>query len=151
MAGTPPHDQQLRRVVLMISESANVPEMAVSGRPRSEGSASPLTARRYEIGCWLVIEAQGEVDLVTVPQLGELVDGVSSHIVFDLSGVTFMDARGLGLLATTRASLNGAHGSVRVAGPTAQTRRLLALTALDQHIDVYDSLGDALSGHASCS
>ena len=135
----------------MIPESPNPLDRAVMHGPGSQGSAPPLTARRYEVGCWLVIEAQGEVDLVTAPLLGELVDGVWSHIVFDLSGVTFMDARGLGLLAVTRASLNGAHGTVRVAGPTPQTRKLLALTALDQHVDVYDSLGEALSGHAACS
>ncbi|HET6653902.1 MAG TPA: STAS domain-containing protein [Nocardioides sp.] len=110
-----------------------------------------MTARRYEVGRWLVIEAQGEIDLMTAPLLSRLVDGVSSHLVFDLSRVTFIDARGLGLLAVTRAKLNGAHGSMSVAGPTPQTRKLLALTGLDRVVEVYDSLGEALWGHASCS
>lgn len=108
-----------------------------------------LVARRYEVGCWLVVEADGEVDLVTAPLLGDLVDD-SSHIIFDLGRVTFIDARGLGLLVSTRSSLTGSHGAVRVAGPSPQARKLLALTALDQHVGVFDSLDEAVSGHASC-
>lgn len=73
-----------------------------------------LVARRYEVGCWLVVEADGEVDL------------------------------------STRSSLTGSHGAVRVAGPSPQARKLLALTALDQHVGVFDSLDEAVSGHASC-
>lgn len=135
----------------MIRQASNPLDMVVSACPLPEAPAPLMTARRYEVGRWLVIEAQGEIDLLTAPQLRELVDGVSSHVVFDLSQVTFIDACGLGVLAATRAKLNGAHGSMSVAGPTPQTRKLLALTGLDRVVEVYDSLGEALWGHASCS
>ena len=90
------------------------------------------------------------MDIATVPQLRRALDGDSSHVVFDLRRVTFIDAIGLGFLADTRRNLCRAHGCVRVAGPSGQARKLLALTALDHHLAVFESLGEAFAGHDPC-
>lgn len=123
---------------------------SVSYGPGPDGWPPALVARSYRSGCWLVIEADGELDIVTVPLLGPLLRGDTAHVVFDLRRVTFIDARGLGLLAATRNNLGNAHGAVRVAGPSPHTRKLLALTALDKQVAVFGSLDEALAGHASC-
>lgn len=133
----------------MNSDRPNLP-VEHMGMPGWEGSAQGLVARRYRFGCWLVIEADGEVDIDGVPLLNSLLDSDSTHMVFDLHRVTFIDAGGLGLLAGTHRRVSRAHGAVRVARPSPRTRKVLTLTALDQHIVAYESLGQAFTGHASC-
>ena len=118
--------------------------------PGQDGPKRSLVASGYRFGCWLVIEPAGEVDLAGVPLLRRLLDWDCSHVVFDLGRVTFIDAYGLGFLAQTHHRVSRAHGAVRVARPSPQTLRLLTLTALDQHLEVFESLGEAFAGHGSC-
>jgi anti-anti-sigma factor len=48
-----------------------------------------------------LIQLRGELDIATAPRVGELLDGLGSaesgvrHVVIDLRGLTFMDARGV--------------------------------------------------------
>jgi anti-sigma B factor antagonist len=109
-----------------------------------------LAARRYRLGCWLVIEPDGEVDMEALPLLQGLLYGNLSHLLFDLRRVTFMDASGLGVIAASRRNQGQAHGAVRVAGPTRQVRKLFEITSLDRAVPVFDSLAEASSGHVSC-
>lgn len=134
----------------MTTVQPNLPVDLVSD-VASLGSPMPtLHACRYRSGCWLVLELEGALDVVTVPLLRPLLeDNDSSHVVFDLSGVNFIDAAGLGVLAETRQRVGRAHGAVRVAGPSQQTRKLLKLTALDQRIEIFSSLTEATAGHPS--
>ena len=118
--------------------------------PRPDGTAPTMVASAYRFGCWLIIEADGEVDIAGVPLLRRLLDDDSSHVVFDLRRVTFIDACGLGLLAKTQQRVSRAHGAVRVACPSQQARKLLKLTTLDQHITVVESLSQAFAGHDWC-
>lgn len=134
------------------------PSCAAGLRPSSGTRALPapvrlpaLVARGYRSGCWLVIEAAGEVDVEAVPQLHRLLAGDLSHVVFDLRRVSFIDASGLGVLAECRRHLGRGHGSVRVAGPSPQVRRLLAMTSIDRAVTVFESFDEAIAGHAWCS
>ena len=134
----------------MNSDLANLPVESTIDAPSCDNSGQTVAARRYRFGCWLVIEAEGEVDMACVPRLRRLLESDSSHVVFDLSRVTFIDASGLGFLAETQHRVSQAHGAVRVAGPSQQTRKLLTLTTLDEHIAVFESLDQAFTGHGPC-
>ena len=54
----------------------------------------------------------------------------------DLSGVTFMDSAGLGMLVGVRKAATDAGMALRLAGTSQCVRRLLEITALDGHFGV---------------
>jgi anti-sigma B factor antagonist len=93
---------------------------------------------------WLLVS--GEVDMATAPLLEHAVRDAErarpDRLTIDLSGVGFLDVSGLRvlLLAARRAREDGRR--VVLARPTRMIRRLLALTAIDQSVEVlkeYDS------------
>jgi anti-sigma B factor antagonist len=134
----------------MTTVQPNLPVESVSDVPGLGGPPPTLNARRFRSGCWLVFEIEGALDVVGAPLLRPLLENDdSSHVVIDLSRVDSIDAAGLGVLAETRERCGRAHGAVRVAGPSQQTRKLLKLTALDKHIEILASLSEAVAGHHS--
>jgi anti-anti-sigma factor len=108
-------------------------------------------ARRYQCGCWRVIEADGELDIQAVPLLRALLAGEPAHVVFDLRRVTFMDASVLGVLAASRCrSHSQVHPAVRVAEPAGQVGRVLEITGLSRALTIFSSFDRAFAGHDSC-
>ena len=77
--------------------------------------------------------------------LPELLGSNDAHVVFDLHGVTFMDACGLGVLVDTqrRAALGG--GRVCLVAPSVPARKLLTLAGSDHVFPTFDSLEAAVS------
>ena len=94
---------------------------------------------------WSVLAAAGEVDTASATALRSLLAAAGPNVVVDLREVTFMDASGLGVLATSGHVARMRGGAVRLVGPTHQIRRILALTLLDQVLPVYDDLQEALT------
>lgn len=102
----------------------------------------------------LVVEAAGEIDLASVPELraaveravGEL-DGpmtpLAPVLVLDLSRVSFMECRGLGFLIEQRKKLLEHGGELKLilgegngsAGGAAD--KLLRLTSLEEEFSIY--------------
>src|SRR5215212_5144831 len=70
----------------------------------------------------VVVSVAGELDLATVPQLrAYLMHSTASrpaHLVVDLSAVTFLAARGIGVLMDVRDGRNGVHGQLHLTGVT---------------------------------
>ena len=101
-----------------------------------------LSTRGY--GDHAVVSVGGEVDLETATRLGdaalEALRDLSSHLVLDLSGVSFMDSTGLKVLLSLQRSAALAGGSLTVAGATRPVRRILTLTGLDQTLQLVDSV-----------
>lgn len=117
--------------------------------PPAASSASRVlvrgpTIRIYDRAGWSVVQIEGEFDIQSTP-LRHVLDVSGAWIVFDLQHVTFMDARGLSLLAAglRHAYRNG--GSVRIAAAPRQVCRLLTMTQMDQAIPVFSSLRGALA------
>ena len=82
----------------------------------------------------------GEIDLGATEQLRSGVDEALAHgatsIDFDLTGVSFMDSTGLGVLALTSDRTSAIGGSVRVKGANKTILRLLQVSRLDSVIHV---------------
>jgi anti-anti-sigma factor len=74
----------------------------------------------------------GELDLSTTEQVRSAVDaalaGRQQRVVFDLSGLTFMDSSGIALLVRVAQRV----GDVELRTPTPIVRRLIELTGLAQ-------------------
>jgi anti-anti-sigma factor len=97
-----------------------------------------VLTKRPDVGL-AVVTATGEIDLatgdtllneiVTVLALAEVVD-----VVVDLSGVTFLDSSGIGVLVRGRRLADENGKGFRVDGGTAMVREVLQLTGLWQHL-----------------
>ena len=90
----------------------------------------------------IVLRVTGEVDLVTAPVLQRSIDAAIASgrpsIVIDLSGTTFLDARGVGALVAARkqAGRNGSRLIIR--RPPALVRRVLELADQVDRMEIED-------------
>ncbi len=97
-----------------------------------------------------VVTVGGEIDLVTAPELGEVVGGVLERepgvLVVDLRGVDFLSSSGLQVLAGAHRRLD--EGALRVVSTSAVTSRPFTSTGLDEWIGLFTSVDQALAGVA---
>ena len=70
---------------------------------------------------------------------------VTAHVVFELRGVTFIDACGLRTLLECRRIALAAGGCVRLVAPSRQMGRLLTLTGSCTAFSTFHSLLDAVT------
>ncbi len=111
--------------------------------------STPLTieARREsdEAG---VLTLSGEVDVSNVAEVREaalkLVSDDTKRLIVDLSGVTYIDSSGLGMLVGVLKRLRESGGGLAIAGATARVRRLFEITGLEQIFSLYDDMAAAL-------
>lgn len=93
----------------------------------------------------------GEIDLSNAHVLEEQLSAViaDSHVVVDLSRVTFLDSTGLSaiIVAYKRGQLDG-H-SLRLAAAQGPVRRVLEITQLDVVLEHHDDVGDAVEAALS--
>ncbi len=84
----------------------------------------------------ITIAVTGELDLATVDQARDALKGVppDTPVVLDLSGLTFIDSTGLGLIA---AAAHQTAGQLTVI-PDARTRRLLDLTGMTDQLTLLE-------------
>ncbi|MCG5214657.1 STAS domain-containing protein [Streptosporangium sp. KLBMP 9127] len=96
---------------------------------------------------WTVCRVTGDVDIFTGnafrEQLLAVVDRPGCRILIDLSGVTFMDANGLGILVFARRAAISGGGTLRLLAPTVAMRRLLTASGLAGLFTVSLDLADA--------
>jgi anti-sigma B factor antagonist len=93
-----------------------------------------------------VVTVEGELDLETSSQLGEVLDdlaarGIARQLVIDLSPCAFVDSTGLGLLV---AAQRRADAPLDLVVTNPQLLDLLELTALDQLFHVHETRSAAL-------
>lgn len=95
-----------------------------------------------------LVELRGELDLATVGQVADVLEGVAPdasgvrHIVLDLRGLTFMDARGLReLIRQNDYAHQNRHNLAIVRGRKA-IQRLLALTTVEELLVLVDDPED---------
>ena len=115
---------------------------AHAGTARSIASASVSVSVS---GAWTIVAIAGEMDLLVVPLVSELVGADARHLVFELRQVTFIDGRGLDLLLTSQRDALKAGGCVRLVAPSRKVRRLLVLTGSNREFTTYASVDEATS------
>ncbi len=93
-----------------------------------------------------VVRLAGELDLYNAETVRNALAGAAAdgpaRVVIDLSQVEFIDSTALGVLIEARSKL-GTTGLV-LAAPQISTRRALAVSGLDRHLPVHDTVDDAL-------
>lgn len=100
-----------------------------------------------------VLAPSGEVDALTAPQLGRRLLGVveegKTRVVVDLSGVTFIDSSGIGVLLNALRHLRGRSGRLVLVCPTERILRPFQVTGLVDHLRIFSSREEALGGLAA--
>lgn len=95
-----------------------------------------------------VLAVRGELDLASIEVLRSTVGGYigrSSHIVLDLSDMTFCDSTGLGTFVGLHRQSAAAGGRLSLAAPRRRVDDLLKLSGIDRVIPVYATAHQALS------
>jgi anti-sigma B factor antagonist len=96
-----------------------------------------------------VVELRGELDVSTVADLRDWLFAVlgedrTSSIILDLSGLSFMDSTGLGVLVATERRAHQLGGALSLAGPQKIVARALHTTSLDKHFPIFPTVDEAL-------
>jgi anti-sigma B factor antagonist len=67
-----------------------------------------------------------------------------AKVIVDLDGVEAIDSMGLHLLLDAQDDLRAVQGDLKLISGNAVNRKILEITRLDQHLEVFDSVIDAV-------
>jgi anti-sigma B factor antagonist len=70
--------------------------------------------------------------------------GRELHLVVDLTEVTFISSSGLGLLFNSNSRLKSKQKRLVVAGPREEIRRLFAVTRIENHVLICETLDESV-------
>jgi anti-sigma B factor antagonist len=87
-------------------------------------------------------------DLVFGRHVDQLVAAGGRQIVVDLSGVTYIDSAGVGMLVAESQRVAAQGGSMRLAHLTARSHHLLAMLKLKMMFEIYDDVAAAVRSFA---
>jgi anti-sigma B factor antagonist len=102
----------------------------------------PAVIERLEIaekvdGTAHVVSVRGEVDIATAPTLGQILGAVlESHeqVVLDLSGVSFIDSTGIGVLMAAARMADADGGGFAIRDPSQSVLRVLELSGVSERL-----------------
>jgi len=98
-----------------------------------------------------LVALRGELDLLTVSKVAELLDGLElgadgvRHVVLDLRGLTFMDIPGLRELIRQNEYARTNHHNLAVVRGTGEINRLLELTGVEDLLVLVDDPDDLVA------
>jgi anti-sigma B factor antagonist len=67
-----------------------------------------------------------------------------TRVIFDLSGVSFIDSSGVGTIVRCLAKLKKLGGTLRLTGVKGMVEGVLKLTQIDKVIEIYPTVSEAL-------
>lgn len=95
---------------------------------------------------YVLVTVAGDIDLGTAPRLRERLAALTGEVglvVVDLGRVRFIDAAGLGVLATAASAAAAHGGSLRVVTAQPRTRMLFTISGLDEHLGLARTVAEA--------
>ena len=96
-----------------------------------------------------VVQVVGAIDVYTAPQLRERldqeIDAGRHDLVVDLSGVSFMDSTGLGVLVGRLKQIRLNDGSMRLVCAHDRVLKVFVITGLDKVFAIYPTVGEAVA------
>ncbi|MDO5627652.1 MAG: STAS domain-containing protein [Mobilicoccus sp.] len=110
---------------------------------------SELSMTSRDAGAFTLVEADGDIDLISAPVLRasfeRLFRDERIHLVMDLSRVPFIDSTGLGVLVGALRTVKRHGGDIRVVCANPRVLRVFTITGLDQVFTVFDTPDEALA------
>jgi anti-anti-sigma factor len=71
-----------------------------------------------------------------------------SNVIVDLDGSETIDSGGLEALLNAQEALRAMHGDLKIATSNAANRKILEITRLDDQLEVFDTVIDAVKSFA---
>ncbi|MGQ9550494.1 MAG: STAS domain-containing protein [Roseiflexus sp.] len=100
-----------------------------------------------------IVRMEGRLDLLTAADvkrdLATLIADGQQRLIFDLTGVSFVDSLGLGALISGLKAARQAGGDLRIACVNEQVHTLLKLTTLERVLRPYETVEEARTGYTS--
>lgn len=126
------------------------PSMSLTAVPPTHPSKYRLVVATRGSSPIRVVEAAGEVDLLTAQVLADcivacLADGTPPIVVVDLRRVHLLTSAGLTVLAAAAQHAHAQDTSLRLVVTTPPVHRALSATGLDHKLAIYPALEPALT------
>jgi len=102
----------------------------------------------------LVITIDGDLDIVTSPQLDEFLTQAEdrhSRIILDLAAVDFLDTSALAVIVGHWKKLDAEGGMLALAGARYQYTKTLWITGLADRLTLYDTVEAGLAAQAEAA
>jgi anti-sigma B factor antagonist len=94
-----------------------------------------------------IVAPAGEIDVAVAPRLQAVLKGLldegRTRVVVDMSGITFIDSAGLGILVNAYKVARAQGGGIKFAAAVPEVRRLFQITRTDKYLEFYDGLDAA--------
>jgi anti-sigma B factor antagonist len=107
------------------------------------------------VTAWTVVVLAGELDMARRDEVGRHLAAASrvapAFLVIDAEHLDFVDSSVLGVLVGVVRDVRDRGGDLRVAACSRAVARLLAITGIDQIIDVWPTVADAVATPAGVS
>ena len=116
-------------------------------------SPSKLQISQTEQNDITIVTLAGEItlddgDLAFGRHIDQLIAAGGRKIVVDLSGVSYIDSAGVGMLVAESQRVSAQGGSMRLARLTARSHHLLAMLKLKFVFEIYDDVDAAVRSFA---
>ncbi len=122
---------------------------------RRAGRPAAVPPLQLELSCqtgangYQIVSVTGELDIATAEQaysyLSEVIDGRPAPVTVDLSGVSFCDASGLGVLARTARHARQAGRQLKLTSARPSLVKIMRITGLDRAFPELDPSAHAYS------
>jgi anti-sigma B factor antagonist len=125
-----------------------VPSPQPAGSVEEQLAADQLAVEVRRRRRTALVALRGELDLVTVSKVAEVLDGLKPrpddlrHVVLDLRGLTFMDVLGLNELIRQNEFARRNHHNLAVVRGSAAIQRVLELTGVGDMLVLVDDPDD---------
>ncbi len=108
-----------------------------------------LSLSTSTVGERAVLAVAGEVDVYSAPELRDrltdLVDSGAHRVVVDLSGVTFLDSTGIGILVAGLNHVVDVGGELSLACDQDRILKLFRITGLDGVFTIFPNVDSAVA------
>lgn len=112
-----------------------------------------LQVNSEKAGDVTVLTCTGEVDLGNAPQLREalvpIFNEAKPRLLLDLSGVSFMDSTGIGIMVNALNHVREKNGACAFCGAQPRVHRILQIAGLLNALPLHDTRAAALSAMGS--
>lgn len=111
----------------------------------------PIRLSEYFIRI-ISVQLEERIDAFNVAEvrekLYELIDGVSTRLVVDLSDVTFLDSMSMSILVSALKRARAAGGNIKLVWPISQDlQRTIKLAKFNAVFEMYDSVDEAINSY----
>ncbi len=120
------------------------------GLTKDERGRNDVEVKFVKKGTTIIVKILGELDHHYADYIkrkidNELIKSSTKNMIFDFTGVNFMDSSGIGVIMGRYKSMVRLKGRVVIVNKNFRIKRILEISGVLKYIDVYDNLDAALN------